>query len=133
MEINISKEVPNHLITLDFQSETTNPNEIIVNDVENHCLICKKPKENKENLTLTAADCGHKICLDCLNEYIHQGIRKFQKLPETKCPEKSCNNTFKENHLERLLSNKILLKYNKTVVQNRKKDNGEILCCNIGK
>jgi len=77
--------------------------------MDNTCPICLEYRE------LTALECEHYYCFDCLNYYINNKVNESEH--EIPCPSRDCDEYISYRFIDNLLSDSIVKKLDRNIVK----------------
>jgi len=119
-KVNSAKTFSNHLqrksdFEIDNEKGKINPliqeaklSEIDISESYS-CEICYDFKNNKQIYSLK---CGHKFCINCIENYLESNINSGSVLM-IKCPQQNCSEEFTEDSISKIISKQLFDKYKK--------------------
>ncbi|KAI1398403.1 ring finger protein [Hypoxylon fuscum] len=84
------------------------------------CDICCEDEEGLRNF---AMKCGHRYCVDCYRQYLHQKIREEGEAARIQCPAEGCHRIIDARSLDLLVTPQLATRYqellNRTYVEDK--------------
>lgn len=98
-------------------------------NLKNICEICFM-ESNENNLDINKLNCCylHKICKDCIIEYLKEEIKNARVL-KIKCPKGKCTEIFTLENIKELVDNEVFYKYKKFLRSEKIKNDKSLIVC----
>jgi ariadne-1 len=92
-------------------------------------FVCDICCEDGPGLQSFAMKCGHRYCLDCYNQYLHQKIREEGEAARIQCPQDGCKRIMDAKSLDLLVTADLQTRYHELLTRTYVEDKEQLKWC----